>query len=109
MLITNSTLSEYFNVGVVAPTLQVWTDEDGSATGLAIEESALSTLALLMVVVFRVPSSSGSWSYYIGALGAFINTEPLKEGLTIKLWRSEAAGLDDSAQPLAERDTTARL
>ncbi|KAF9357679.1 hypothetical protein BGX26_003309 [Mortierella sp. AD094] len=131
--ITDKVLGEYFEVGVVAPTLQVWDDPDGAATGLAIEEclkntimfgydisgpyllyplyllAAFSISALLMVVVFRAPPSSGPLSYYVGALGALINTEPLNDGLTIELWRSEAAGSDNSALPLADRDTTAQL
>ncbi|KAI8601086.1 hypothetical protein EDD21DRAFT_375449 [Dissophora ornata] len=44
VFITNSTIGEYFEVGIVAPKLQAWTDEDGSATGLAIGKCLKNTV-----------------------------------------------------------------
>ncbi|KAF9197877.1 hypothetical protein BGZ49_001507 [Haplosporangium sp. Z 27] len=131
--VTNSKLDEYFQLGVIAPILTTWTGQSDLNTrsqietclknniifGYAISNAYLRVplgllacflaLAVVMVILFRIPPNNGAFSYYIGSLGAYINTEPLNFGLTVKLWRSEIAGLDDSALPLAERDTSARL
>ncbi|KAF9434584.1 hypothetical protein BGZ76_007775 [Entomortierella beljakovae] len=133
IVINEPEIYKYVEAGITAPQLESWKDGFDLQTRDIIHEClkqtiifgydpdspyvryplyillGLLSLAILTVIVLRAPSERGFWSRHIGRLGALINSEPLNDGLIVKLWRSEAARKNDSITPLYDRDTSAKL